>query len=64
MMQQPGLGTASVERHGERRERQVPIIDRADRPPDDEAGEEIEDRSRYSLPLSPILNSVVSPTQR
>ena len=43
MMQEAGLGTASVERHRERGERQVPVIDRADRPSDDQAGEEIED---------------------
>jgi hypothetical protein len=49
MMDQPGLGTPAGERCRERGQRQVPVIDRADRPPDDEAGEEIEDRGQVQF---------------
>jgi hypothetical protein len=45
-------------------DRQVTIIDRADDPVDHEAGIQVEDRRKVELPLSPIPNSVVSPTQR
>ena len=48
-MQQPGLGTASVQRRGERGEGQVPVMDRADRPADDKSGEEVEDGGQIQL---------------
>ena len=47
MMQQPGLGTAAIERHRERGEGQMAIIHRADRPTDDAAGEQIQDRCDF-----------------
>ena len=43
MVQQPGVGAAALQRHLERLDCQVPIIHRADRPADDEPGEQIQD---------------------
>ena len=49
VMQQPGLGAAALQRHLERLDRQVPIVDGADGPADDEPREQIEDRREIEL---------------
>ena len=41
-MKQPGLGTAALNRHLKGLDREMPIVDRADRPADDVPREEIE----------------------
>ena len=49
MVQQSGLGTATVDRHLERLQRQSPIIHGADRPTDDESGIRVENRCQIQL---------------
>ena len=49
VMQQAGVRTAALQRHLERLDRQVPIVDRADGPADDEPREQIEDRREVEL---------------
>ena len=64
VMEQPGVRTPALQRHVERFDREVTVVHRADGPPHDESREQIEDRARYSWPLAPMTNSVVSPTPR
>ena len=49
VMEQPRLRTPAIQRHRQRGERQMPVVDRADRPPDDEPREEIEDGGQVQL---------------
>src|SRR6266849_3522877 len=49
VMQQTRIGAPTLQRHLERLDRQVAIIDRADRPPHDEPGEQVEDRREIEL---------------
>ena len=49
VVQQPELRTPPLERHVERFQRQVSIVDRADGPADDEARKQIEDRREIQL---------------
>ena len=49
VMQQTRLGTPPLQRHLERLDRYVSIVDGADRPPDDESREQIQNRSEVKL---------------
>ena len=62
MVQQTRLGTAPLQRHLQGLQRQVAVIHGADRPADDNREYRSRIAARYSLPFSPIANSVVSPT--
>jgi hypothetical protein len=52
-MQETDLRTSPLERHIEGLQRQMPVVDRADRPPDDEPREQIENRGQIKLPILP-----------
>src|SRR6266851_8731489 len=64
VMQEATLGAPTLQRHLQRRDRQVSIVRRADGPPHDKRENKSRMAARYSLLLSPMTNSVVSPTQR
>jgi len=52
-MQQSVVGTTTLQRRLQRSKGQVPIIDRADCPADDEAREQIEDHRQVELAAAP-----------
>ena len=64
VMQQARVGAAPSQRLLERSTRQVPIVDRAHRPADDEPRVQVEDRREVQPAASGQRSSVVSPTQR
>ena len=49
VVQQTAVGTAPLQRHLERLDRQMPVVHRADRPADDEPREQIEDHRQVEL---------------
>ena len=49
VVQEPGLGTATLHRHLERLQREASIVDGADRPAHDEARKQIEHRRQIEL---------------
>ena len=49
MMEEPRVRAAALERHLERPDRQVSVVDRADRPADDEAQIQIENRRQIEF---------------
>jgi hypothetical protein len=46
VVQQPGVRTPALQRHAERIQREVTVVDGADGPPDDEPREQIEHRGQ------------------
>lgn len=64
VMEEPDAGTAPFQRHVEGRDREMAIIDGADRPAHHEARDQSRMAARYNFPLSPTRSSVVSPTHR
>src|SRR6266700_4535174 len=50
VMEQAHPGAPTAQRLVERRDGEVPVVDRADRPPDDQPGVEVDDRREVELP--------------
>src|SRR5712692_7085546 len=53
MVQQTGIGAASLQRHFEGFDRQVPVVDGADRPAHDESREQVKNRGQVELAAGP-----------
>src|SRR6266571_687643 len=53
VVQQAGVWTAPLQRHLERLDRQVPVVDGADRPAHDEPREQVQDRRQVELAAGP-----------
>jgi hypothetical protein len=63
-MQQTGLGAASLHGHREGLQREPPVIDRTDRPADDEPRVQVENRGQIQLGVlaDPELRGVADPS--
>src|SRR5712692_9679489 len=64
VVQQAGIGATPLQRHLERFDRQVPVVDGADRPAHDEAREQVKNRGQVELAAGPDqqLRRVAYPT--
>jgi hypothetical protein len=64
VMEQARLRASSFQGHVQRAERQVPIVDRAQRPADHESRVEVEDRREIELAARANDELLVPPTHR